>query len=576
MDVLAKTVMTSDKIEELNQSGAIIYINATNYYVEEDQNDGKQKIHVNFSSNPDTTTAIWILQDNDCIYLKKLSFFKSSDYSATIKNFRAVTCLAKSTSCDGVEKVIGWGNFLPDGIACCNKDKKEEIPALFNEKVSDDNESFYPVFFTVSDAADQNFEDDKDANNISNIDKEKIIRMVANTMMYVHDQGIIHRGIRLSAIKKGPDNKFYISSWNKSRDNTKGSGTTYGDNDTYAAPESRTGNYTNKVDVYSFGKLLGVLTENVLVDDRITKLISKCTCVNPDKRPSFLEINKILDEMDCIIPDNDVYEIKEYKDEMKKRDNERAENMNDHFDPSLFTDAFSSESDYLRRIREIEYKAEHGLVEYVHIFAALLFSNSCIPTDKFRAIKLLKSVNSSIIEKLKEDVFVQGVLLELDGNIREAIDRYEECLNSNDKWIKIEATTRIAILNKDVEKLFEVAEESYTAKYYFANTLSLSDNPEYLKKAAVLYNKCLNAGITKAAYSIIEILFRLIKNSSTRDCANDILDVIDDQKPTPDEEIDDRLADYCQKLLGRFNLDEDKLLYKNIKKYIDLEMMDSF
>lgn len=126
-------------------------------------------------------------------------------------------------------------------------------------------------------------------------------------MKYVHEAGIIHRDLKPSNILL--DSKkhvkicdFGIMTINSDESHTKGIGTSG-----FMAPEIEQGrkDYNEKVDVFSFGKILYyLLTKNMsirqidekpkIINDISWELIQKCLSISPEDRPSFSEIIDII------------------------------------------------------------------------------------------------------------------------------------------------------------------------------------------------------------------------------------------------------------------------------------------
>ena len=66
----------------------------------------------------------------------------------------------------------------------------------------------------------------------------------------------------------------------------------------FAAPEITSGHYTNKVDIFSFGKTMRSISDSLGVTSKdLMNLIAECTEENPDKRPS---IEKVIESIKSI------------------------------------------------------------------------------------------------------------------------------------------------------------------------------------------------------------------------------------------------------------------------------------
>lgn len=90
----------------------------------------------------------------------------------------------------------------------------------------------------------------------------------------------------------------------------------------YMAPELRTHKYNEKVDVYSFGMVVGNLKNEMSSLDRdqgefLEELCEKCKKHDPAKRPSFTEVIGILDKA------RNLFEMKTGKKEKKEKKRKR-------------------------------------------------------------------------------------------------------------------------------------------------------------------------------------------------------------------------------------------------------------
>lgn len=159
--------------------------------------------------------------------------------------------------------------------------------------------------------------------NISLSKKYIIILGIAQGMKYLHLVNITHRDLKPQNILLDENDHPVIGDLGISRFGSQGMGTSIG---TYAymAPEITSGNYSNKVDVYSFAiTLFEIITQQsaytVLTDSRdffqqiingtrpeiskienttIKDLIIKCWDADPTERPSFADIVERIQQPD--------------------------------------------------------------------------------------------------------------------------------------------------------------------------------------------------------------------------------------------------------------------------------------
>ncbi|OHT16086.1 hypothetical protein TRFO_42058 [Tritrichomonas foetus] len=135
-------------------------------------------------------------------------------------------------------------------------------------------------------------------------------------MAHIHKCGIIHRDLKpenilLDSKKQVKIADFGISTLSSITTHTQNIGTI-----PYMSPEQLNNDehYTNKVDVYSFGKLLyfiltrGSIPQTSILDivsgkgfpipskisDFFREMIEACTSFNPNERPSFKELQRQL------------------------------------------------------------------------------------------------------------------------------------------------------------------------------------------------------------------------------------------------------------------------------------------
>lgn len=148
-----------------------------------------------------------------------------------------------------------------------------------------------------------------------------IIVEIASAMKKVHEEGIIHRDLKLENILLDDQNNVKLSDFGLctliENDTLTTSRTQMAGTLCYMAPEllNRSKNYDEKVDVYSFGVVLflilnnGVFPEIGLLDvgagkqadipdcisDFSKHLIQMCWSFKPSDRPSFADICDMLD-----------------------------------------------------------------------------------------------------------------------------------------------------------------------------------------------------------------------------------------------------------------------------------------
>jgi len=184
-----------------------------------------------------------------------------------------------------------------------NEDQLKE--ALFMREVSHNNivnlEGFYwskdGTFYMVMEYFPFTMQDVLRQKKKINI--WSILTDIASGMEYLHSQHIIHRDLKESNILISEDGVAKIADFGVCRlfpseatlldGNMTCGGTMF-----FMAPELKSGAFTEKIDVYSFGVICGDVRKG-LANDRDTaefleKIEEPCMSYKPEKRPSFTQI----------------------------------------------------------------------------------------------------------------------------------------------------------------------------------------------------------------------------------------------------------------------------------------------
>ncbi len=144
----------------------------------------------------------------------------------------------------------------------------------------------------------------------NNYDRQyNVLNEILNGLIYLHEQGVLHRDLKPQNILYNSDTDIAISDLGLSRQINSDSCrlTRYGDvfgTQRYISPEQaqNSENVDDKTDIYAFGKILEDIVTNYLhypiPNQELEYIINKCTNSNIDKRfSSSRELKKIVDSV---------------------------------------------------------------------------------------------------------------------------------------------------------------------------------------------------------------------------------------------------------------------------------------
>lgn len=157
---------------------------------------------------------------------------------------------------------------------------------------------------------------DESINKLTKIELIRIIYEICHAMKYVHEAKFIHRDLKPQNILLDANNHAKLGDFGIAT-LIEGSHSNVGTTIQYMAPEfaeDENNNYTEKIDVYSFGCILYFILSkrippnlNYLINEKMPKipkdinkvsadLIYKCLSKSPEDRPSFNEIIRYIKE----------------------------------------------------------------------------------------------------------------------------------------------------------------------------------------------------------------------------------------------------------------------------------------
>lgn len=144
----------------------------------------------------------------------------------------------------------------------------------------------------------------------NNFDRQyKVLTEILNGLVYLHEQGVLHRDLKPQNILYNSDTDIAISDLGFSRqiDSDSQRLTQFGDvfgTQRYMSPEQAVNSegVTEKTDIYAFGKILEDIVTNFerhpVPNDEISYIIDKCTKEHADKRfSSSRELQNIVDNV---------------------------------------------------------------------------------------------------------------------------------------------------------------------------------------------------------------------------------------------------------------------------------------
>ena len=199
-------------------------------------------------------------------------------------------------------------------------------------------------------------------NEVGPLDTDEVVDIgikLCNILEQLHSQNppIIHRDIKLGNIIKKFDDEIFLVDFGAGRikkddDNMKEHDTYMLGTEGYAAPEQfGFGVSDERVDIYALGKvmntlLLGKNSNNVIMQNPLTSIISKCTFMDKDVRYSSVELLRnelkgcIKEYEECtgekVSKDNSKYDENSHNNEDRIWNDGRPDYfINDEYNPSL-------------------------------------------------------------------------------------------------------------------------------------------------------------------------------------------------------------------------------------------------
>ena len=520
----------------------------------------------------------------------RLIFYDSDKNKKQDNLFRAVSCLADSSLCYGVDPIEYWGLAMPR--ICIeqfiNEDKEKDKHPLKEDDIQDgeakgndaeQNKNYFKKFFIISPVAKS-----VDIDALSNEDKEIIARTIPHCLAYAHSKSIMHRNIdpdSLVSITINGQEFFYVSNWENAR-HVGEQNTQFEKYTDYQAPEIKNEHYDQSVDVYSYGMILNKIIlfeqdeETINNYLELTELAKLCASDDPKKRPTFEDINRQLERIPYIFKNlKDEDRIKNVREQMRKASNERVKQQKPFTSEQIASLIITDDNQNLIKLREIQSKCEQHIPEYVVFYSTLLFTAFCVPLDQYRALKIMKENGAYLYDELIDSTsFTKAVHLELNGDLEKAKQEYLK-ITTNEKESesdKIQANIRLSILNRDIKLLGQMSEKSAVAKFELANALFSSKDLLTISKGFLLIESCIESGMPEAVivraealcklkYSLDPLLMAYVLTPYKQICNNKNIDISSKTNA-------DLFNDYFNYILDKFDDSESKSLINYFEETI--------